>query len=104
MALSQWQARILQVVYDSMLAMTALEKSILNTLVELEEAVKGFRTANPRPDLAPIFLQLDRMASQLPEGTDPNLLHYMKKKSYQKAMFFLQGPETENAQSNGRHV
>jgi hypothetical protein len=84
--------------------MTALEKSILNTLMELEVAVKGFRSADPRPDLAPIFLQLDRMTSQLPEGTDQNLLHYLKKKSYQKAMLFLQGRENENAQSNGRHV
>ena len=84
--------------------MTVLEKSILNKLVELEEAVRCLRTASPKPDLAPIFLQLDGMTSELPRDTDPNLLHYMNKKSYQKAMLFLQGRESENAQSNVRHV
>jgi hypothetical protein len=87
-----------------MLVMTALEKSILSKLVELEEAVKGLGTGSPKPNLAPIFLQLDGMTSELPRDTDPNLLHYLNKKSYQKAMFFLQGRESENAQSNGLHV
>lgn len=84
--------------------MTVLEKSILNKLVELEEAVKSLRTASPKPDMAQIFLQLDGMSSELPRDTDPNLLHYMNKKSYQKAMLFLQGRENENAENNGRHV
>ena len=87
-----------------MRVMTVLEKSILNKLVELEVAVKSLRTGGPKPDLAPIFLKLDGMTSELPWDTDPNLLHYMSKKSYQKAMLFLQGRESENAQSNGRHV
>ena len=87
-----------------MYVMTVLEKSILNKLAELEEAVKSLRTENPKPDLTPIFLQLDGMTSELPRDTDPNLLHYMNKKSYQKAMLFLQGRETENALNNGRHV
>ena len=86
-----------------MYVMTVLEKSILNKLAELEEAVRSLRTENPKPDLTPIFLQLDGMTSELPRDTDPNLLHYMNKKSYQKAMLFLQGRETENARNNGRH-
>ena len=84
--------------------MTVLEKSILDKLVELEAAVKCLRTGGPKPDLAPIFLKLDEMTSELPGDTDPNLLHYMSKKSYLKATLFLQGRESENAQSNGRHV
>jgi hypothetical protein len=35
------------------------------------------------------------MTAELPRDTDPNLLHYMSKKSYQKAMLFLQGRESE---------
>ena len=87
-----------------MLDMTALERSILNKLLELEEIMKGFQAANPKPNLSPIFLQLDAMTLELPRDTDPNLLHYLHKKSYQKARLFLQGRESENAPSNGRHV
>ena len=87
-----------------MRVITVLEESILNKLVELEAAVKSLRTASPKPDLAPIYLQLDGMTSELPRDTDPNLLHYLSKKRYQKAMLFLQGRESENAQNNGCHV
>jgi hypothetical protein len=87
-----------------MVIITELEKSILNKLVELEEAVKSLRTSSPKPNLAPILLHLDRLTSELPGDTDPNLLHYMNKKSYQKAMLFLQGRESENTRTNGRHV
>ena len=87
-----------------MLDMTALERSILNKLLELEEIMKGFQAANPKPNLSPIFLQLDAMTSELPRATDPSLLHYLHKKSYQKARLFLQGRESENASGNGRHL
>lgn len=76
--------------------MTGLEKDILNALVELDRAVKSFRTANPKPDLQPVFQRLDRLTEELPRGSDPDLLHYLRKKSYDKARLFLEGREAEN--------
>jgi hypothetical protein len=84
--------------------MTATEQTILQTLLELEGAVKAMPTANPKPDLRAYFQRLDDLAGQLPKGSDPNLLHYLHKKSYEKARLFLQGREAENAAGNCRHV
>ena len=78
-------------------AMTALEKQILATLTELERAAAQMRTANPKPDLQAFFTRLDALAKELPPGTDPNLLHYLHKKSYQKARLLLEGRDMENA-------
>ena len=77
--------------------MSGIEREILNSLVELERAVQRMRTANPRPDLQPIFSRLDQLTGQLPAGTDPSLLHYLHKKSYEKARLFLEGRDDENA-------
>jgi hypothetical protein len=84
--------------------MTDTEKTILQTLVELEETVRSLPTANPKPNLLPIFERLDALTASLPRGTDPNLLHYMHKRSYEKARLFLQGRDAENAEGNCRHV
>jgi hypothetical protein len=84
--------------------MTETEKTILQTLLELEDAVRSMSTANPKPNLLPIFERLDALTASLPRGTDPNLLHYMYKRSYEKARLFLQGRDAENAEGNCRHV
>ena len=70
--------------------MTETERAILQSLVELDTAVKSMPTANPKPNLLPIFLHLDELTRQLPRDASPNLLHYMHKKSYEKARMFLQ--------------
>ena len=75
--------------------MTATEQSILRTLVELEDAVRGMRTANPKPSLLPIFSRLDELTRQLPHDADPNLLHYLHKKSYEKARLWFAGQDPE---------
>jgi hypothetical protein len=77
--------------------MTQTERAILEVLIELDQAVKSMRTANPKPDLQAIFARLDRLTSDLPAGTDPGLLHYLHKKSYEKARLLLQGRDSENA-------
>jgi hypothetical protein len=77
--------------------LTALENKILTTLTELETAAEQMRTANPKPDLQALFARLDQLAGELPRGTDPNLLHYLHKKSYQKARLLLEGCDRENA-------
>jgi hypothetical protein len=76
--------------------MTALEQNILETLIELENTVKTMATASPKPNLQPLFAKLDSLTNQLPKGTDPNLLHYLHKKSYEKARLALEGREAEN--------
>lgn len=70
--------------------MTALETDILNGLIELDRAVNAMASANPKPDLRPLFARLDDLARQLPKGSDPDLVHYLHKKSYQKARLLLE--------------
>jgi hypothetical protein len=77
--------------------MTQTEQAILAVLIELDQAVKSLRTASPKPDLQAIFARLDRLANDLPAGTDPGLLHYLHKKSYEKARLLLEGRDSENA-------
>ena len=60
----------------------------------LEDAVAQVN-AKPKPDLVGLFGRLDDLTAQLPRGTSPDLLHYMHKKSYQKARLFLQGQDPE---------
>ena len=81
-----------------------VEKEILAALIQLDEAVKSMPTANPKPNLLPLFAQLDVLTAQLPRNTDPSLLHYMHKKSFEKARLFLQGRDAENQMGNCRHV
>jgi len=85
--------------------MTQTEQQILDTLLELEGAIVRMKTETPRPNLLPIFARLDELSEALPTGTDPLLLHYLRKKSYEKARLFLQGRDSENAAGNCRgHV
>ena len=77
--------------------MTGIEKDILSSLTELDGAVRELRTANPKPDLQSIFARIERLTQELPPTADPNLLHYLHKKSYEKARLFLEGRDAENA-------
>ena len=70
--------------------MTATEQEILDTLKELENAVAQMAAASPKPDLRPLFSRLDALTRQLPAGADPQLLHFLHRKSYQKARALLQ--------------
>ncbi|MDR3457060.1 MAG: hypothetical protein P4N60_06410 [Verrucomicrobiae bacterium] len=81
-----------------------VEKEILTALVQLDAAVRSMPTANPKPDLLPLFARLDELTKQLPRHADPTLLHYLHKKSYEKARLFLQGRDAENQAGNCRHV
>lgn len=84
--------------------MTATEQTILNCLVELDEAVRTMKTASPRPDFQKLFARLDELTEQLPGNTDPGLLHYLRKKSYEKARLFLLGRDKENITGSCGHV
>ncbi|MDB6020172.1 MAG: hypothetical protein JWQ04_29 [Pedosphaera sp.] len=83
--------------------MTATEKTIWETLTELDRQVKLMPSANPKPNLLPLFARLDELTRQLPPQTSPDLLHYLHKKSYEKARLFLEGRDAENAAGNCGH-
>ena len=84
--------------------MNDAEKQILKTLVELDQKVRSMPTANPKPNLVPLFSRIDELTRQLPHDTPPTLLHYLQKKSYEKARLFLEGRDEENAAGNCGHV
>ncbi len=77
--------------------MTELEKQLLETLVALEDAAAAIRTGGPKSDLQSLFGEIEGLARQLPPGSHPDLVHYLHRKSYQKARLWLQGRGAENA-------
>ena len=77
--------------------MTETEQAVLDTLVELEAAVAQVNV-DPKPDLINIFGRLDGLTVALPKDASPDLLHYLHKKSYQKARLFLQGQDPEQGE------
>ena len=83
--------------------MTDVESSILAALLELEQNVARMRTANPKPNLLPLFDRLDSLTAQLPKDADPELLHFLHKKSYEKARLLLEGRNAENKRGSCRH-
>jgi hypothetical protein len=83
---------------------TPLEENLLHAIVELDKAVKTMPVANPKPNLLPLFAHIDELTKQLPRNADPQLLHYLHKKSYEKARLWLQDRDAENQIGNCRHV
>ncbi len=83
--------------------MTDIERTLLAALLDLDQAVRTLSTAQPKPDLQVLFTKIDDLARQLPRSTDPTLLHYLYKKSYEKARLYLQGRDAENAVGACRH-
>jgi len=80
--------------------MDTLHTGLLNKLIQLEETVATIATANPKPDLMALFGEIEELTGQLPTSTDPALLHYLHRKSYQKARLFLEGKDAENEAGN----
>jgi len=80
------------------------ETQLLTALLELDATVKTLATANPKPSLLPFFARIDELTTQLPPTTNPTLLHYLHKKSYEKARLYLQGRDAENQIGNCRHI
>ncbi len=80
--------------------MDSLHQRLLETLVRLEESVATMATADPKPNLMVLFEEIEGLTAQLPKDTDPGLLHYLHRKSYQKARLFLEGKDAENEVGN----
>ena len=83
---------------------SVLEQQLFSALTQLDATVKTMATTIPKPNLLPIFTQIDELTQQLPRSTDPTLLHYLHKKSYEKARLYLKGRDAENQVGNCRHV
>jgi hypothetical protein len=47
---------------------------------------------------------LTELTRALPAGTSPDLLHYLHKRSYEKARLWLQGRDAENVDGPCGHV
>lgn len=69
--------------------MTTTEQQLLGALKDLEVAVAGVN-AEPKPDLMAHFGRIDALTAKLPAEADGELLHYLHKKSYEKALLFLE--------------
>ena len=74
--------------------MTDTEQALLDTLLELETAVAQVN-ADPKPNLMSLFNRLDELTAALTKDTSRDLLHYLHKKSFQKARLYLQGIDPE---------
>jgi len=75
--------------------MTETERQLLARLTELDTQVKSLANAHPKPNLLPLFAQIEALTAQLPPGTPPDLLHYLHRKSYEKARQWLEGRHAE---------
>ena len=84
--------------------MSEIEEKLRRALTELDRRVKLMASAAEKPDLRPLFAEVDALAGQLPAGSSPQLRHYLQQRSYEKARLFLEDRDAENAAGNcGRH-
>jgi len=77
------------------MGMTEIERDLFKALTDLEAAVRSMPTANPKPNLLPLFERIEALGHELPRSTAPDLLHYLQKKSYEKARLWLEGRYAE---------
>jgi hypothetical protein len=76
--------------------MNETEHALHQALCHLDEAVRQIRSAGSKPDLAACFDRIDELTRRLPRGADPDLLHYLHRKSYEKARLWLEGRDVDN--------
>lgn len=79
--------------------MSETEKQLLAALRELDAAARDRRM--PPPPLQPLFERIDRLAATLPPETDPELRHFLQRKSYAKAREWLEGCAPARGQCGG---
>jgi hypothetical protein len=80
--------------------MTEMERTIHQALTELDVAVRRTREPGAQVDLLPLFARIDELTRQLPRDSDSDLLHYLHRKSYEKARLWLEAKlEGESSQS-----
>jgi hypothetical protein len=67
-----------------------VEQQLLDALAGLDNAVKAMSAIEGKPDLSALFARIDELAGQLPPETDPELRHFLQRKSHQKAKCLLE--------------
>ena len=75
--------------------MTSLEQELHQALLDLDAAVKRMAASKVPVDLMPLFARIDEIGARLPAGTDPQLLHFIQRKSFEKATLWLEGRKAE---------
>ncbi len=70
------------------------EQNLIGAIKELESAAAAVNV-KPKPDLLTHFSRIDELTAQLPSDTDRELMHYLSKKSYAKALLYLEGRQIE---------
>ena len=70
------------------------EQNLIGAIQELESAV-AVVNVEPKPDLLLHFSRIDELTAQLSGDTNPELMHYLRNKSYAKALLYLEGRQTE---------
>ncbi len=70
--------------------MQAPELELLEALRALDSAVKSMPTSNPKPNLLALFLRIDEIAAGMTGRAHPELLHFIHRKSYEKAIAWLE--------------
>ncbi len=67
-----------------------VERQLLDALAELDNAMKAMPAIAGKPNLLLLFARIDELAEQLPPDADPQLRHFLQRKSYGKARLFLE--------------
>lgn len=70
---------------------TDSQQILLQALRDLRDTAARARTESPRPSLLPLLQRLDELTAALPPDTHPQLRHFLERKSYEKAIEFLEG-------------
>lgn len=75
---------------------TPVEQELLDALAQLDNAIKAMPAIEAKPNLLLLFVRIDELANQLPPTADPELRHFLQRKSYEKARLFLRRRDKEN--------
>jgi len=75
--------------------MTQLEQELHQALLDLDGAVRRMAATKSPVDLMPLFARIDELGAKLPAGTDPQLVHFIQRKSFEKATLWLEGRKAQ---------
>jgi hypothetical protein len=73
-----------------------VEQELLDALAGLDKTIRAMPAASPKPSLLPLFTRIDELAGRLPTDADPELRHFLQRKSYEKARLLLQACNAKN--------
>lgn len=66
---------------------TMIEDELKEALISMQKAISN----SDAPEISRCLVQLDEAAQQHRRELDPQLMHFLKRRSYQKALMFLDG-------------